>query len=206
MTVSAYVPAGVELEVAIVNVDDDPDVTDAGEKDAVTPEGSPLALSDTDSAAPEVTAVETVELVPLPAVTLLEVGLSETEKSLAVALRTVNVNVVVCVAVVPVAVIVTVYVPAGVELEVPIVNVDDEPAVIVAGAKDAVAPDGSPLALRETDCALPDVTAVETVAVVPAPGATVDDAGLTATEKSLAVATGPNAAMPFGVPRPVGPS
>ena len=92
---AAYVPAGVELEVVIVNVDDDPDVTDAGENDAVAPEGSPLALSDTDSAAPEVTAVETVELVPFPAVTLREVGLSETEKSFAVALRTVNVNVVV---------------------------------------------------------------------------------------------------------------
>jgi hypothetical protein len=202
----AYVPAGVELDVAIVNVDDDPDVTDAGENDAVAPDGSPPALNDTDSDEPEVTAVETVELVPLPATTLAELGLSETEKSLAVALRTVNVNVVVCVAVGPVAVIVMVYVPSGVTVEVPTVNVDDEPEVTEAGEKDAVAPDGSPLALSDTDWALPDVTVVETVAVVPAPGTTAADVGLTATEKSLVVVAGPNAATPFGVPRPVGPS
>jgi hypothetical protein len=90
--VITYVPAGVELEVAIVNVDDEPDVTDAGENDAVAPDGSPLAVNDTDSAEPEVTAVETVELVPFPAMTLAELGLSEMEKSLAVELVTVSVN------------------------------------------------------------------------------------------------------------------
>jgi hypothetical protein len=50
------------------------------------------------------------------------------------------------------------------------------------------------------------VTAVETVAVVPEPGATLAEVGLTPIEKSLPVAAGPNAATPFGVPRPVGPS
>jgi hypothetical protein len=103
-------------------------------------------------------------------------------------------------------VIVTVYVPTGVTVEVPIVSVDDEPEVTVAGENDAVAPDGSPLALSDTDWALPDVVAVDTVAVVPEPGATVADVGLTATEKLFVVAAGPNAATPFGVPRPVGPS
>ena len=206
MIVITYVPAAVELEVAIVNVDDDPDVTEAGENDAVAPDGSPLALNDTDSAEPDVTAVATVELVLFPAVMLAELGLSETEKSLAVELLTVSVNVAVCVPVVPVAVIVTVYVPAGVELDVAIVKVDDEPDVIVAGEKDAVAPDGTPLAVSDTDSALPDVTAVETVAVALEPGATLADVGLTATEKSLLAVTGPNAATPSGVPRPVGPS
>jgi hypothetical protein len=206
VTVTVYVPAGVELAVAIVSVDDDPDATDAGENDAVAPAGSPLALNDTDSDEPEVTAVDTVELVPFPAVTLAEPGLSEIEKSLAVVLRTVNVNVVVCVAVVPTPVMVTGYVPTGVTLDVVNVNVDDEPDETVAGANDAVAPDGSPLALSDTDWALPEVTAVETVAVVPAPGATVAEVGLTAIEKSFVVAAGPNAATPFGVPRPVGPS
>ena len=91
---TVYVPAGVVVDVAIVNVDDDPDVTDAGENDAVAPDGSPLALNDTDWAVPDVVAVETVELVLVPAVMLAEVGLSETEKSFAVALRTVSVNVV----------------------------------------------------------------------------------------------------------------
>lgn len=87
------------------------------------------------------------------------------------------------------------------------VNVDDPPDVTLVGANDAVAPDGSPLALSDTDSALPDVTAVETVALVPPPGATVADVGLTATEKSfVAVPAGPNAATPLGVPRPVGPS
>jgi hypothetical protein len=204
--VIAYVPAGVELEVPIVNVDDAPDVTDVGENAAVAPDGSPLALNDTVSAEPDVTAVETVELVPFPATMLAELGLSETEKSLAVALRTVSVSVAVCDPVVPVAVIVIVYVPVGVTVEVPRVNVDDEPDVIVDGEKDAVAPDGSPLALSDSDSALPDVIVVDTVAVVRAPGATVADVGVTATEKSLLVATGPNAATPFGVPRPVGPS
>jgi hypothetical protein len=93
-----------------------------------------------------------------------------------------------------------------VEPDVAIVSVDEEPAVIVAGENDAVAPAGSPLALSDTDWALPDVTAVDTVAVAFEPGATVADVGLTATEKSLAVAAGPNAATPFGDPRPVGPS
>ena len=87
-----------------------------------------------------------------------------------------------------------------------IVSVDEEPALTLAGENDAVAPLGSPLALSDTNCALPDVTAVDTVAVALDPGATVADVGLTATEKSLVVAAGPNAATPFGVPRPVGPS
>jgi hypothetical protein len=108
VTVIAYVPAGVELEVAIVSDDDEPEVTDDGENVAVPPGGRPVALSETVSAEPDVTAVETVAPVLFPAMTLAEVGLTEIEKSLAVVLWTVNVNVVVCVALVPVAVIVTV--------------------------------------------------------------------------------------------------
>jgi hypothetical protein len=105
--VVAYVPAGVELEVAIVSDDDEPEVTDDGVNVAVAPAGRPLALSETVSAEPDVTAVETVAAALLPATTLAEVGLTEMEKSLDVELWTVNVNVVVCVALVPVAVIVT---------------------------------------------------------------------------------------------------
>ena len=52
-----------------------------GENDAVAPEGSPLALSETDCALPEVVAVDTVAVVPFPAVTVPEVGLTEIEKS-----------------------------------------------------------------------------------------------------------------------------
>lgn len=207
VTVIVYVPAPVVPDVPIVKVDDDPDATDVGENDAVVPDGNPLAPNDTVPADPEVTVVDTVELVPLPATTLAEVGLSAIEKSFAVALWTVSVNVVVCDPVAAVPVIVIAYVPTGVTLEVPIVNVDDDPELTDVGENDVVAPDGNPLALSDTDSALPEVTAVETVAVAPPPGATDAEVGLTAIEKSLLVVpAGPNAATPFGVPSPVGPS
>ena len=107
----------------------------------------------------------------------------------------------------PVPVIVMLYVPAGVELEVEIDIVEDEPAVTEDGENDAEAPLGRPLAVNETVCAEPDVTAVETVALVPDPAVTDADVGLTATEKSFVGAVvGPNAPAPFGVPSPVGPS
>ena len=120
---------------------------------------------------------------------------------------TVSVNVVVCEPELAVPVIVTGYVPAGVELEVVIDSDDDEPAVTDEGENAAVAPEGRPLALSDTVWALPEVTAVETVAEVPEPAVTDADDGLTETEKSLPVVVpGPKAATPFGVPRPVGPS
>ena len=78
-----------------------------------------------------------------------------------------------------------------------------------AGENDAVAPAGRPLAQSDTDWALPEVVAVDTVAVVPlAGGDRARASGSTAIEKSFAggAAPGPNAATPFGVPRPVGPS
>ena len=37
VTVMAYVPAGVDADVASVSVDEPPDVTEAGENDAVAP-------------------------------------------------------------------------------------------------------------------------------------------------------------------------
>jgi hypothetical protein len=91
-----------------VIVDEEPAVTEDGEKLADAPLGSPLALSDTDCALPEVTAVETVAVVLEPAAMLREPGLTEIEKSFAGALVTVSVNVVECVALAPVPVIVTV--------------------------------------------------------------------------------------------------
>jgi hypothetical protein len=87
------------------------------------------------------------------------------------------------------------------------VSVEDEPELTVDGLNEAVTPLGRPLALSATDSELPEVTAVETVAVAFAPAATLTFVGLTETEKSLGpVDAGPNAAAPFGVPRPVGPS
>jgi hypothetical protein len=105
--VTAYVPAAVELEVEIVSADDPLAVTDAGENDAVAPLGRPLALSETVCAEPEVTAVETVALVPDPAVTEADVGLTDSEKSFAAAGVTLSVSVAVCAPVEPVPVIVT---------------------------------------------------------------------------------------------------
>jgi hypothetical protein len=105
--VTAYVPAAVELEVEIVSVDDPPAVTDEGENDAVAPLGRPLALSETVCAEPEVTAVETVALVPDPAVTEADVGLTDSEKSFAAAGVTLSVSVAVCEPVDPLPVIVT---------------------------------------------------------------------------------------------------
>ncbi len=200
-------PAGVELDVPIERLDDEPDDTELGENVAVAPVGKPVAASETVCDEPDVVAVETVVDVLLPAVTLAEVGATEIEKSFAGRLVTVSDNVVVCVPVVPVPVIVTGYVPVAVDDPTVSVSVDDEPDVTVLGENDAVTPLGRPLALSDTDSALPEVTAVETVAVPFDPAATLSELGLTEIEKSLEpVEAGPNAATPFGVPRPVGPS
>ena len=84
------------LDVAIVIVDDAPAETDAGENDAVAPEGSPLAESVTDWAEPEVSAVETVAPTLAPAVTLPELGLTASEKSLVAVQLTIRLRIAVC--------------------------------------------------------------------------------------------------------------
>src|SRR5438270_465695 len=82
--VMAYVPAGVADEVDRVKVDELPEVTVVGLKDADAALGRPEAERETDWAAPEVTAVLTVVVVAEPAVTEPDVGLSEMEKSLVI--------------------------------------------------------------------------------------------------------------------------
>jgi hypothetical protein len=64
---------------------------------------------------------------------------------------------------VPVPVTVRVDVLAGADDGVETVRVEPLPAVTEVGLNDAVAPVGSPLTLRLTTWALPDVTAVETL-------------------------------------------
>jgi hypothetical protein len=86
----------------------------------------------------------------------------------------------------PVPVIVTGYVPAGVAVVVAMVRADEELEVTEAGPNEAVAPPGRLDAVSATDCAEPDVVAVLTVAVADEPGATLPEAGETATEKSFA--------------------
>ena len=72
---------------------------------------------------------------------------------------------------------------------VPIVSVELPPAVTVLGLKDAVAPDGSPLALRVTVWAEPLTTAVLTVEVTLWPWSTVTLLGLALIEKSSGMVT-----------------
>jgi hypothetical protein len=78
---------------------------------------------------------------------------------------TVKVTVVVWVADAPVPVTVIVDAAVGVESEVVIVSVELPPAVTLVGLNEALAPLGSPLALKETDWAEPLVNAVEIVLV-----------------------------------------
>ena len=65
------------------------------------------------------------------------------------------------------------------------VSVDEAPEVTLDGLNVAVAPLGSPLALRLTVWAVPLVVVVLTVAVTEPPGAVEPAVGVTATEKSL---------------------
>src|SRR5664280_3894765 len=82
VTVMAVVPAGVAPVVDTVMVELPPAVTDVGLKVTVVPDGAPLALRLTVWATPLVTAVETVDVVLEPAVTVPEVGEAAMEKSL----------------------------------------------------------------------------------------------------------------------------
>jgi hypothetical protein len=75
------VPVGVIGIVMIVSVEEVPAVIDAGVNVALTPGGSPDALSDTVCAEPDVTAVETVVTIELPLATEPEAGLTEMAKS-----------------------------------------------------------------------------------------------------------------------------
>jgi hypothetical protein len=188
VTVIAYVPPGVIVDVLTVNVDDPPEFTEVGLNAAVAPAGKPDAESDTDCAEPDVTAVEIVDVAGLPAFTVAEDGLAAIEKSFAATALTVSDTDVVCVADAPVPVTVIGYVPAGVEADVCNVNVDEPPEFTEVGLNDAVAPLGRPEADSDTDCAEPDVTAVEMVDVAEPPAVTVADDGLAEIEKSFVAA------------------
>ncbi|MFD0631464.1 hypothetical protein ACFQ9X_07315 [Catenulispora yoronensis] len=71
------------------------------------------------------------------------------------------------------------------------VSVDEPPAVTEAGAKDAVAPVGSPEADSATDWADPEVTAVPMVDVADAPAVAEAEPGVAESEKSLLTGTPP---------------
>jgi|SRR5580700_5137598 hypothetical protein len=149
------------------------------------PDGAPVALSATDWVEPLVTAVEMVDDVPDPAVTVAEVGAAAMEKSLGGAGFTVREKVVAWVADAPVPVTVIGKVPVGVDVEVVTVMVELCPALRVWGLNETTAPDGAPVALSATDWVEPLVTAVEMVGEVPDPAVTVAEVGAEAMEKSL---------------------
>src|SRR5580704_9164591 len=147
------------------------------------PDGAPVALSATDWVEPLVTAVEMVDDVPDPAVTVAEVGAAAMEKSLGGAGFTVREKEVEWVADEPVPVTVIGKVP--VDVDVVTVMVELCPALSVEGLNETTAPDGAPVALSATDWVEPLVTAVEMVGEVPDPAVTVAEVGAEAMEKSL---------------------
>jgi hypothetical protein len=108
VTVIVYEPVDVPAPTLTVIVDELPAVTEAGLKLTVVPAGWPLALSETDCAAPLVTAVEIVDVPFPPCTTLIEAGLAEIEKSEIGAVVTVSETDVECVALDPVPVTVIV--------------------------------------------------------------------------------------------------
>jgi hypothetical protein len=85
---------------------------------------------------------------------------------------------------------VIVEVPVGVLDDVVTVIVEEAPAVTDAGLKDADAPLGRPEAESATVWALPEVTAVDTVALAELPGVTEAEVGLTEREKSFVLEAG----------------
>ena len=159
-----------------------------GLKEAVAPLGSPLALSVTVWAEPLVRLVVMVLLPLWPAVTATLLGLALIEKSSGAA-DTASVNEVLWVAEAPVPVTVIVEVPTGVEAEVVTVIVEFPPEEIEAGLKEAVAPAGSPPALRVTVWAEPLVRVVTMVVLPLWPAITAMLPGLALIEKSSGALT-----------------
>jgi hypothetical protein len=170
-----------------VSVELAPAVIVEGLNEAVVPAGVPLALSATLSDEPLVTVVEMVDVTLPPCAAETLFGLAPIEKSLGAAV-TVSVTVVLWLALEAVPVTVTEYVPAVVEAPTPNVSVELEPAVIGFGLNEAVAPAGTPVALRVTLSAAPLVTAVETVDVALPPWSADTLLGFALIEKSFGAA------------------
>ena len=170
-----------------VIVDEPPAVTEVGLKLTVVPVWTPPALRLTVWAEPLVTAVEIVDvaLPPCRAETLF--GLAVIEKSLGAAV-TVRATVVLWVALGAVPVTVTEYEPGVVATPTFNVSVELPPAATELGLKEAVVPEGIPVALSTTLSADPLMTAVEMVdgALPPCTAETL--LGLALIEKSLGAA------------------
>jgi hypothetical protein len=150
LTVTLDVPVVAVPEDVTVSTDDPPEVTLGGLNEALVPEGRPLADRLTDCAEPLVTAVLMVEVPLPPCVKATDDGLTEIEKLFPTTGLITKVTVVGCVPLVPVPLMISGYVPAAAVPEFKL-SVEELPAVMLVGLKEALAPDGRPLAERLTD-------------------------------------------------------
>jgi hypothetical protein len=165
--------------VVTVNVELPPPVTVAGEKLAVAPAGSPLAVNVTTPLNPFSAPILAVYVVGLPATTVSVLGVAVSVKLAGGGVAsTASVTLVVCFRLPLVPVMVSGYVPTEVVELVVTVRVVLPVPVTVAGEKLAVAPAGSPLALSVTTPANPFTAPTLTVYVVAFPTTTVSVLGV----------------------------
>jgi hypothetical protein len=165
-------PIGVPAVVVTFRVELAPAAIEVGVKEAVAPAGRPLVtLKLTAPLKPLCAPTLTVYVAVPPGFTENELGEAESVKSEDP--MTFSVTVAVCVSEPLVPVIVSVGFPIGVLLVVVIVSVELPEPLIEAGTNVAVAPVGSPLALRLTDPVNPLMAPTLTVYVVLPPALTV---------------------------------
>jgi hypothetical protein len=177
--VSGYVPSGVVELVVTVSVEVPDPVTVAGEKLAVAPAGSPLALSVTTPLNPFSAPMLVVKVVAFPTTTVCELGVAVRLKfGGGWVAATVKLTLAVWVKLPLVPVIVSVDVPSGVVPLVVTVSVELPEPVTVAGEKLAVAPAGNPLALSVTAPLKPSTAPMLVVKVVAFPTTTVCELGV----------------------------
>jgi hypothetical protein len=153
-------PPGVFADVVTVMVElPDPGIA-AGENEAEAPEGRPAAESVTGSVKPYSGETLTVYVAVAPGSTENELGEADKVKSGPETFKVTDAEFVIEPAV---PVIVTVELPVGVPDAVVTVIVELPDVVIEAGEKEAVAPDGKPLALKVTAPVNPLTAATFTV-------------------------------------------
>jgi hypothetical protein len=160
-------------------------VTLVGLKAAVTPAGRPEIERAMLSALPDTRAVPMLLVPAAPCTTETLPGLALIEKSLdgGEPAVTVSFTVTLCVADGEVPVTVKEYVAARTDAPAEMVRVELPPVVTEAGLKDAVTPDGSPLALSAIASGLPEISAVPIVVWTEAPVTTLREDGFVGIEK-----------------------
>lgn len=161
-------------EVTTVRVEFPGPLTDAGEKETVTPEGSPFAVRFTEPENPFSAPTVMVDVAELPGDTTTAAGDAASVKSGAVMVR-------LTVAVwdrLPLAPVTEIaYVPAVADAETVNVKLEAPEPVTEAGEKDAVTPAGMPLAVRLTAPPNPLSALTAIVEFAEPPGAAFTDTG-----------------------------